>query len=536
MDDLYNENNLDENNKSSINADQDNKSNANVNFDDQDDKNNTDEDDKGNLCGNNKSDIENDKNSTGEDSKSNAGEYNKNSAEEDKNIGCEDNNVNTDEDNKNNTCEGNKSLCLKSSTQINALDNCNGRSGEDNKSSSDGDKRKKKKRGKGKIIASYIAVGVICCILGGTGASAFTLYYLPKMSYFKQTPLYKTLNQAQGSDINIGTDTKNTNGTSTNDTQSTVKSSQIVSKTEGLTVTEIAKKVGPAVVGVSIKTASQTNEFGFSTGEQEGMGSGIIFSADGYILTNYHVISSAKQITVILYDGKEVPAKVVNYDSSLDLAVIKVTQSVKMPAVAEFGNSKDLQVGDSVVAIGNPLGKNFLGTVTSGIVSAVNREIQTEDNKTQKFIQTDAAINAGNSGGPLINSKGQVIGINSAKISESGVEGLGFSIPIDTVKPQITSLLKPALTIGIGCRDITADISKAYNIPEGVYVAQVNEYSSAEKAGIEVGDVIVKFDGQKVTSTEQTNSIKNQHNNGDIVKLDIVRNGKSKSINLKLSE
>lgn len=492
MDNFNNENNLNENNN------ENNKDNINVNQDD-------------------KSTIQ-------DDNASNSHEDGKLSAEDDKNNAQKDNDFNSNEDSKGNSCENDNVLCLKGNAKEYNCDNMN-------YSNNDG---KKKRRGNKKRIITYAAIGIICCMLGGIGVSAFTLYYLPKMSYFKQTPLYKTLNQAQGSDVNIGTDTQNTN--STNNTQSGVKSSQIVSKTEGLTVTEIAKKVGPAVVGVSIKTAPQTDEFGFSTREQEGMGSGIIFSADGYILTNYHVVSSAKQITVILYDGKEVPAKVVNYDSSLDLAVIKVTQSVKMPAVAEFGNSKDLEVGDSVVAIGNPLGKNFLGTVTSGIVSAVNREIQTEDNKTQKFIQTDAAINAGNSGGPLINSKGKVVGINSAKISESGVEGLGFSIPIDTVKPQIASLLKPALTIGIGCRDITADISKAYNIPEGVYVAQVDEYSSAEKAGIEVGDVIVKFDGQKVTTTDQMNSIKRQHNNGDIVKLDIVRDGKNKSINLKLSE
>lgn len=519
MDNFNNENNLNENNKDNINVNQDDKSttqenNASNSYEDskmsakENNANNPHEDDK-------VSDKENNANNPHEDDKMNA--------EDDKNNAQKDNYFNLNEDNKGNSCENNNVLCLRDSAKEYNCDDMN-------YSNNEG---KKKRRGNKKRIITYAAVGIICCMLGGIGASAFTLYYLPKMSYFKQTTLYKTLNQAQGSDVNIGTDTQNTN--STNDTQSGIKSSQIVSK-EGLTVTEIAKKVGPAVVGVSIKTAPQTDEFGFSIRGQEGMGSGIIFSADGYILTNYHVVSSAKQITVILYDGKEVPAKVVNYDSSLDLAVIKVTQSVKMPAVAEFGNSKDLQVGDSVVAIGNPLGKNFLGTVTSGIVSAVNREIQTEDNKTHKFIQTDAAINAGNSGGPLINSKGQVVGINSAKISESGVEGLGFSIPIDTVKPQIAGLLKPALTIGIGCRDITADISKAYNIPEGVYVAQVDEYSSAEKAGIEVGDVIVKFDGQKVTTTDQMNSIKRKHNNGDIVKIDIVRDGKNKSINLKLSE
>lgn len=444
----------------------------------------------------------------------------------DENNASKDSNTGVNEDNKDNFCENNSILCLKDNTRKYSYNN--------NIGDSD-DNGKRKRKGNRKRIVSYIAAGIICCMIGAIGASALMLYWLPKTNAFKQTPLYKSLSRNEL--LNANTDTnKDSSNTNTSDTQSTNKVSQVSAAAQGLTAAQIVKKVSPAVVGVSIKTASQTDAFGFSTGEQEGMGSGIIFSADGYILTNNHVVNSAKQITVILYDGKEVPAKLVNYDSSLDLAVIKVTQNVKMPGVAQFGNSSELQVGDPVVAIGNPLGKSFLGTVTSGIVSAVNREVKTEDNKTQKFIQTDAAINAGNSGGPLINSKGQVIGINSAKISESGVEGLGFSIPIDTVKPQIASLLKPALTIGIGCRDITEDISKAYNIPQGVYVAQVNEYSPAEKAGLEVGDVIVKFDGQKVATTDQMNNIKRQHNNGDIVKIDIVRDGKNKIINLKLSE
>lgn len=378
---------------------------------------------------------------------------------------------------------------------------------------------KKSKRGKAKKVASFVAAGMIFTMLGGIGGSAFTLYYLPKLSVFKSSPLYKNLAQNSSSNTSGG-----------------FIASPVLSKGEGLTVAEIAKRVGPAVVGVSVKAAGSTDMFGFPVKGQEGMGSGIIFSEDGYILTNYHVINGAQNVSVILSTGKEVAAKVVNYDASLDLAVIKVTESIKMPAVAEFGNSKDLQVGDSVIAIGNPLGKDFLGTVTTGVISATKREMQSEGDKKQIFLQTDAAINPGNSGGPLVNSMGQVIGINTAKISESGVEGLGFAIPIDEVKPQIESLTKPVLKIGIACKEVTPEISKTYNLPEGVYIAQLEGFSAAEKAGLKVGDVIVEFDGKKVKSVDEINSIKRNHKSGDLVKVKAVRDGKNESFDLKLTE
>ena len=237
----------------------------------------------------------------------------------------------------------------------------------------------------------------------------------------------------------------------------------------------------------------------------------------------------------MLSDGKEVSAKVVNYDAASDVAVIKLADNTKVPGVAEFGDSDMLEVGESVVAIGNPLGKEFLASVTTGVVSAVNRQVSIE-NKDLKFIQTDAAINPGNSGGPLVNSKGQVIGINTAKISVTGVEGLGFAIPINTVNPKMDSLIKPILNIGISCRDITEDMSKEYNIPVGVYVSQIKEFSAAEKAGIMPADIITQFDGQKIKTVEEINKIKGTHKAGDTVKVELVRNEKTIKINLTLSE
>jgi serine protease Do len=220
----------------------------------------------------------------------------------------------------------------------------------------------------------------------------------------------------------------------------------------------------------------------------------------------------------------------------MDLAVIKVTEKTTMPGVAELGNSKDLQVGDQVVAIGNPLGKEFLGSVTSGIVSALNREVQVENSKTQTLIQTDAAINPGNSGGPLVNSQGQVIGINSAKLGGNGVEGMGFSIPIDLIKPKISSLSKPLLLLGITCRDVSSDDAKQYNVPVGVGVIQVNPNSSAQKAGLEANDIITKFDGKSVKTTDELNSIKSSHKAGDEISIEVYRNGSTKSLTLKLTE
>ncbi|MFL0194880.1 S1C family serine protease [Clostridium sp. WILCCON 0269] len=374
-----------------------------------------------------------------------------------------------------------------------------------------------------KRILSYVAVGLISSLIGGSVSVAAFLYVVPSTTFFKNTPLYNSISS---------------NISSTSQTPQTKASTISTTSSTGLTIAEIAKKVSPAVVGVSIKTVSQSNVFGFSDGqssEDDGMGSGIIISSDGYILTNYHVVQSADSITIILNNNKEVPAKVVNYDADQDLAVIKTTSAATMPAVAELGNSDNIQVGDSVVAIGNPLGKELLGSVTSGIISATKRQIST-GSTTQTFLQTDAAINPGNSGGALVNSLGQVIGINSAKIGGNGVEGIGFAIPINTVKSRLNGLLKPVLKIGIAGRDIDASLSKQYNEPQGVYVVEIEEFSPAEKAGLKVGDVIQKFDGKSVKSISEINQIKATHKSGDTVSIVVYRDGSTKTLDLKLSE
>lgn len=376
-------------------------------------------------------------------------------------------------------------------------------------------KVEKKQGGMRKRIISYIIVGVICSTLGGVGSAIVTM---------------NMMNNAAGNNTTTTPKAAVTEGASNSKAKLITTNS-----TQNLAVPEIVKKVSPSVVAISTSNASVNRDIGGQTTPQEGVGTGIIFSEEGYILTNYHVISGAQTLKVMLSNGKEVTAKVINYDAAADVAVIKLADNTKVPGVAEFGDSDMLEVGESVVAIGNPLGKEFIGSVTTGVVSAVNRQVSIE-NKDLKFIQTDAAINPGNSGGPLVNTKGQVIGINTAKIGQEGVEGLGFAIPINTVNPKMEGLIKPVLNIGISCRDITEDISKEYNIPVGVYISQIKEFSAAEKAGIIPGDIITKFDGKNIKTVEEINKLKATHKAGDVVKAELVRNGKTIKINLTLSE
>lgn len=379
-----------------------------------------------------------------------------------------------------------------------------------------------------KKITSYIAVGLIFSVIGGSAAAVGTLYLLPNFSIFKNTPLYKSIETSVQNESELS---KTVNSNSSNTTSAVIT---VSTKNSASGVSEIVKKVSPAVVGVATKSITTENIYGLQIQgkEVEGMGSGVIFNEEGYILTNYHVIDGAQEVKVILSTGKEVNAKVVNYDENMDVAVIKITDDIKVPAVAEFGDSSSLQVGELAIAIGNPLGKELLGSVTTGVISALNREIEI-DNKKLTLIQTDAAINPGNSGGPLVNSEGKVIGINTAKLGGNGVEGLGFAIPINSITPKIESLTKQLIKIGISAIDVDENISKNYDLPIGVYIQDVESFSSAEKAGLKAGDVIVKFDGKKVTSINDINEIKNNHKEGDVVKIEIVRNKENKTLELK---
>lgn len=301
-----------------------------------------------------------------------------------------------------------------------------------------------------------------------------------------------------------------------------------------LSVTEIANQVGPAVVGIINR--AQVSSFLNQTVDQ-GSGSGIIISSDGYIVTNNHVVEGASEVKVILSTQEEYDAKLVGKDERTDLAVIKI-EATDLPT-AVLGNSSDVQVGELAIAIGNPLGQELAGSLTTGIISAVNRTI-TVDNQEYTLLQTDAAINPGNSGGALVNAYGEVIGINSVKLAAEDVEGLGFAIPSDTAKPVISDLIEHGYVQGrpiIGITgQATSDLSPYYRLPDGIYVVSVSTYSGAALAGIQPGDVITQCNGQAVTSVSELNEIRDQHKVGDTLTMTIVRNGTQQEVNVTLME
>lgn len=374
------------------------------------------------------------------------------------------------------------------------------------------DKKKKKKDKVNKDKGSaktYIAIALVCSILGGAIGTGVTYGAM-------RNTIQSAIKDAQSK-----TTTNNSSATSLNSIGS-------------MSIPEIVSKVSPAVVGVSTKSVS-TNVFGFGMSEQEGIGSGFIFSEDGYVLTNYHVVKNASQVKVIFSTGQEVSAKVVNYQEDADLAVVKITDDVKMPGVVELGDSDSLQAGEQVIAIGNPLGKEYLGSVTTGIISAVNRGVAlSKDGEKMNLIQTDTAINPGNSGGPLINAQGQVVGINTAKIDASGVEGIGFAIPINDATEKLDTLVKQKIKFGIGVRDITEELSKQFNLPVGVYIQTVEDFSMAQKGGLQPGDVITKIGSKTIKTVEELNKEKESFKEGDNIQIDFVRNGQKMQATLKV--
>ena len=307
-----------------------------------------------------------------------------------------------------------------------------------------------------------------------------------------------------------------------------------------LSVSEIAKQVGPSCVGVINKAKLQPQRYYdpfsgryyyYQTSEelvQQGSGSGIIISEDGYIVTNQHVIAEASEITIVLNTGDEYTATLVGADSKSDLAVLKINATGLTAAV--LGDSSQVEVGDLAVAIGNPLGQELAGTVTAGVISAVNRKM-TVENRSYNLLQTDAAINPGNSGGALVNQYGEVIGINSIKMSETGVEGIGFAIAVSEAKPIIDDLMNEGYVSGRSLIGVTITESK-----NGLTVYSVSEGSGAEKAGIKQGDLIVKADGQVVNTGEALNNIRDTKKPGDYITLTVIRNGELTDINVQLSE
>lgn len=309
-------------------------------------------------------------------------------------------------------------------------------------------------------------------------------------------------------------------------------------------IVQIAKEVSPTVVGVSVSAANQLDK---EVNNQEmGYGTGIIISENGYIATNNHVVAGSDSIKVTLIDGTEYEATLVGADKSTDLAVIKIDAEGLTPA--GFGQSDKLLVGETVVAIGNPLGSNLAGSVTSGIVSALDRVIST-DGYSQKYIQTDAAINPGNSGGPLVNIEGKVIGINTLKTYLAGyddfgvpigTEGIGFAIPTSTAIPILEQLMTSGSVerpgIGISC---LIDITNAYNpegSPDGVTIVEVVKNGPADKANIAVKDIIIALDDVKITTVEELVEEIKKRSIGDEIELTVWRDGEEYSTKVEIGD
>ncbi len=305
-----------------------------------------------------------------------------------------------------------------------------------------------------------------------------------------------------------------------------------------LSVEEIAKQVGPSIVGISCTTPVRTF---YGTQNAESIGSGIIIGKDGQIVTNYHVIKGAQTITVNLTSGGKYAAKVIGGDEKTDIAVLKIDAKEELH-VAIIGNSDEVEVGSLAVAIGNPMASELFGTVTAGVISGVNRSMVV-DEREMNLIQTDAAISPGNSGGALINKYGEVIGINSVKLVDNSAEGLGFAIPMNEAVPIVQDLVKYGYVkgrpiIGVSVRELTKEIAYYNNLPveSGLYIMSVSEGSGAYKSGLTRGDIIIKMQGEAVTTATQMNKIRDKYKAGDKVTVTFIRDGKEKTVNLTLTE
>lgn len=343
----------------------------------------------------------------------------------------------------------------------------------------------------------------------------------------------------------LNLDNSSTNSISTNTSNGAISAISLENYSD--TGIAVASKVLPSVVGIKVEYSVSSIFYKNMSSTATAEGSGVIIKEDGYILTNNHIVNTsssssfyevgkANKVVVYLYnDETPYEATIVGTDEQTDLAVLKIDKTGL--TAASLGDSDSVKVGEFAMAIGNPLGMQ--SSVSSGMISAVNRKV-TSDNKTYTLIQTDAAINSGNSGGALVNAKGEVIGINTLKMSGSGIEGMGFAIPINSTKTiyeqliQYNKVKRPY--IGISGRDLDEETAKANNLVVGVYVISIDEFSSAEKAGVKIGDVITKIDGKEIKTMEELNEIKNTHSIGDEITLTINRNGNEKELKLTLQE
>ncbi len=373
--------------------------------------------------------------------------------------------------------------------------------------------KKEKKDRKG---AKIIALALVCAILGGLLGTGVTLTVLRTLGRGDRSDGATILLEGQRARVQLAE----------------VPAGELMSASQ-----VYAQNVNSTV---GITTAITTNFFGYQT-TTAASGSGFILSEDGYILTNYHVIDSSSAITVTLYNGESYDAELVGYDESNDIAVLKLDAEGLTPVV--LGHSDDLLVGDSVVAIGNPLGE-LTFSLTVGVVSALDREVTLDGGVSMDLIQTDCAINSGNSGGALFNLYGEVIGITNAKYSssslgEASIDNIGFAIPIDTVKAIVESIIEYGYIvkpyIGVSVSDVTAD-SQALGLPEGAAVKSVTEGAPADKAGLAVNDIITEANGLAIHGSSDLVDLVGTMEPGDKLKLTVYRQGETLTLNLTVEE
>ena len=304
-------------------------------------------------------------------------------------------------------------------------------------------------------------------------------------------------------------------------------------------VVETAKRVGPAVVGITSEVYDR-DIFNRNVEVGQNVGSGVIFDKKGYIVTNNHVVGNNRQVNVALSDGQVVTGKVIGTDAVTDLAVVKIPGSDKLP-VAEFGNSDSLQPGETAVAIGNPLGLEFRGTVTVGVISALNRTLDDVEQQI-KLIQTDAAINPGNSGGALCTADGKVIGINSAKIAKAGVEGMGFAIPINQVKAIVSQLIsnghvtRPYLGLYGIDKTLAARNGISWDHNGGIYVYKIADGSPLDGSDIVRGDYIMQINGKATNSLSELRNVMMNYKPGDKVTITYEHSGHTRTAVVVLGE
>lgn len=374
-------------------------------------------------------------------------------------------------------------------------------------------------------IPAFIA-GLLGIMIG----LALAILIFPKTSFFPSSPLGQYIDERSNqAALEVS---KGVMGDVQKQIAAVKEQKEIIeeaSPVPNMTVSEIVEQNKTSVV--TIVTSISDPEFVGET--RQFIGTGFILNREGMIATNQHVVGGAETITVILSDGRELQGREINSDRDTDLAIIKIDDRNMLPGIVTMGNSDDINVGEQVVAIGSPVSRNFAGTVTSGIVSGKDRNVYIGDSVIN-YLQTDAAINEGNSGGPLFNAKGEVIGINTAKMSDD-VQGIGFAIPINILQEKLGFLSRVPVYTGFTAKDLSPEAMEALNISNGVVVIAVDKGSPADKAGIEEKDIILQFDGQEILKTTEMTELRERHEVGDVIQLEIKRGNDIFQVDLEIS-